>query len=290
MTPPGAGSEFRASDQNRALAGTPGGQHATGRRHLILISPTSVSDPPNPPPSPPAARQPARQSRRRAALLVACVLAAAIAGYYWRNGQHNASEANAIQSLKQAGAIVVLGSKRKHADSANLSTVKPANFEAAMDNVARLYRLKSIDLSRTPLTEQHLDRVLALRNLGSVVLSGTEVGDMGVERLARLRKVEALYLVDTKITSRSADALARLKSLKILDLSRTSFNEGFDRLATLPNLEWLLLRAVDLGDARLAELTKSKSLSRLSLEAATVTAESLAVLRDAKPKFSIDPP
>ena len=232
-------------------------------------------------------RNSGKLTRVASAAILAVVLCAAT--YYWQRSGAIAAEQQAIGSLKAMRAIVVLDANRKHAESINLSTVPPPSFDDAIEHLAALHYARSVDLSRTKFNDAHCDAVSELKHIQSLVLTETPLTDQGIARLVpRLRDLEALYLVGTQVTPRSAKTLSDLPSLTILDLSRTSFDAGFDQIARLPRLEWLLLRENDLGSSDLMPLSQAKSLTRISLEGATVQPSSVDALRKAKTGLIIE--
>ena len=179
---------------------------------------------------------------------------------------------------------------RRHVSSVNLSTVSPDDYAAAMTSLRDLVWLESVDLSRTEFQDSDVEHLLPLARLKSANLNRTKISDASAPTLARIRSLEALYLVETQVTGAAAKQLAKIKSLKILDLSRTEFDSGFEAVARLPHLEWLLLREAELGECDLTPLVGSPSLRQLSLEGAQLTTESLTALLERKPDISISGP
>ena len=209
-------------------------------------------------------------------------------GYFWQRNQANQAELAAIEALKSVRAIVVLDADRRFAQSVNLSTVPPEQFETAVERLSAMRHVEAVDLSRTSFQDGHIDAFRHLGSVKSLVLTDTQITDEASDKLADyLPKLESLLLAGTQVTSASLDNWVRLRSLKILDLSRTASTEGFERLASLPGLEWFLLREVDVAAGALMPLVTSESLQRLSLNGAAVDDQTLESLRDAGPAFAV---
>jgi hypothetical protein len=158
----------------------------------------------------------------------------------------------------------------------------------AIELLPALAALGSLDASRSPVTDDQLATIGRLATLESLALSQTSITDRGLKHLAGLGQLRSLNLTTTPITGAGLTALADLGRLKILDLSSTKTADNLAPLGRLPQLDWLVLRDLNLGDNALSELSASKSLRRLTLEGSKYAAESLTELQQAQPDLSID--
>ncbi|MCC6491782.1 MAG: hypothetical protein IT424_02040 [Pirellulales bacterium] len=237
----------------------------------------------------PAAPPPRRRRALAPALAIVLLLAAGLGYWLLNSGQRTAAEADAARSLEALGAIVVMDGSRSYVASVNLSTVESADsLHKAIELLPALGRLGSLDASRTPLKDQQLAAIGRLSTLASLALGQTAITDDGLQQLRPLEGLHSLNLAGTNVASGGLAALAGMRQLKILDLTGTHVASGLEPLAGLPQLEWLVLRGVKLADEALPQLSRSTSLTRLSLEGSEYPAASLARLRAARPQLTID--
>jgi hypothetical protein len=225
----------------------------------------------------------------RAGIAVLC-LAAAVAAFAVHSRRQSLlrQESAAAEALRANGALVVMDSEGVHAASVNVSMLQtPDALAPAILQLPALTHLKALDLSRTPVTDEQLDYVAGLTDLNSLSLNATNVSDDGAARLQTLSKLESLYLASTRISDRSVPAIAKLAALRILDLSDTKVSGNLEPLGQLGQLDWLVLRNLELSDSALAGLA-CPGLKQLSLEGSTVSDDALAALQKRMPKLSID--
>lgn len=72
------------------------------------------------------------------------------------------------------------------------------------------YRVHSVDLSRSAITNNDLAPLGALENLQTLYLNGTAVSDNGLMRWRGMKKLRALYLYDTAVTDKAVTELKRV--------------------------------------------------------------------------------
>lgn len=116
--------------------------------------------------------------------------------------------------------------------------------DAAIQELARMPRLRSLDLSGTPITDQGMKRFA----------------------LAPPAFLEELAVAGTSISDEGVKAIAQLFSLRRLDLSETLVtDEAMVSLSRLPHLQELILKWNSITGDRLDALTSCHSLRVLSL-------------------------
>ena len=201
--------------------------------------------------------------------------------------QLHEAEQKAADALTQRGLLVISEEPDKCVSSVNFCG-KAAGADA-IELLPALYRLQSLTLSHSKITDEQLVCVSHMPQLSSLVLAGTPIGDDGLLHLQGLRNLEALHLSGTKVTDAGLARLAALHSLAILNLSDTQVtDQGLPQLLPLKQLAHLLLIHDRITDAGLVQLEALPNLKRLSLEGTKVTAAGIARLKKAKPALVVD--
>jgi hypothetical protein len=178
---------------------------------------------------------------------------------------------------------------RTHVATVNLSTVSdPRAMPRAIDALAGLSWITALTATAPRLEDAHVRTISSLRSLESLNLTGSQFPVSATDHLARLRRLKALYLAGTTVTNQVIPALSRFQELRILDLSGTAVTGEFQPLRKLPQLEWLLLRDLELGDDSIVELVDSPSLKRLTLEGCTCSEETLATIHSRRPGLVVE--
>jgi hypothetical protein len=209
--------------------------------------------------------------------------------WYKQQSRSTQAEQSAVKTLEGLGAIVVRDANQSHVASLNMSTLQSrTDLTAALAVVKDLKWLTTLDASRTPLADEDLNIIGQIRGLTSLAFAETGISDAGVKALGQLDKLGSLNLAQTQLTSEALAALAQIKALKILNLTGTKVDRNLAVLSGLPNLEWLVLRSVNLQGDALAELAECPALHRLSLEESTYSEESVNALRSKTPTVAID--
>jgi Leucine-rich repeat (LRR) protein len=231
--------------------------------------------------------KPAGKTGRVIGALVLIAAAVGIA-FFIRQKRHQ-REMAAAHEIGALGALVVMDAAGSHVSSINLSTIPtPESLTKAVELLPALGYATSLDASRTKLGDEHLAAVGQLSQLTTLAINETDVTDQALARLSGLTNLQALYLAKTAVSNDGVDSLAKLTGLHILDLSATKVTDHLEPLTKLPQLEWLLLRETNLQDSALPELAGCAKLSRLSLEGAKHSADSLAQLKKALPSLAVD--
>lgn len=164
-----------------------------------------------------------------------------------------------------------------HMQGLTLLAVGERTTDAGAKPIAKLARLRDLNLDRTAITDAGLRHLTALHALERLDLSGTAVSDEGLALLAKFPHLRVLVL-GGRATDRAGEALAQLKSLEELDFSQTTLTEkGLAALSKLGRL-----RAVTANrsstDRSLAPLAAIRSLRSLDLSRTQVTDAGLRAL------------
>lgn len=107
----------------------------------------------------------------------------------------------------------------------------------ALDAIASLEELRSLDLSRTNLNDHQLLALRRLNQLESLDLSDCPITDEAAQTLAEFQNLKRLELNDTLLSDRAVAHLLKLRKLEFLCICRTSITDrGISQLQTLPNL------------------------------------------------------
>jgi hypothetical protein len=207
----------------------------------------------------------------------------------WQSEVKKSREKVAAQALRDLKALVGMDATRTFVATINLNTI--ADLETrnkAIQLLPDLYGLTSLDIRQTPISEEQAKRIGRCSSLQSLNLNECQIEDTAVPHLCRLRNLQALYLTQIPITQRAIQNIAGLQSLKILDLSETKVTAGLEPLKSLPHLEWLLLRDLQLEKGSLAAVGACKKLARLSLVGTKVEKAELDSLKSSIPGIAID--
>ena len=142
-------------------------------------------------------------------------------------------------------------------------------FDHAIEKIAPLKQLRSLQLKSTRVTGAHLDAFELLERLD---LTQTDVNDEGLASIARLPRLKTLRLRSTRVTDSGLAALARLPGLVELDLADLELSdEGVAHLAGLDGLRTLNLRGAGISDAGLGHLSDMHELVDLNLYRTRIT-------------------
>ncbi|MHC5009591.1 MAG: leucine-rich repeat domain-containing protein [Planctomycetota bacterium] len=129
-----------------------------------------------------------------------------------------------------------------------------------------LRRLRELDLSELPVTDEDLVHLAQLASLRRLTLRKTAITDAGLEHLQSIAGLEDLSLRETDITDAGMDHLAKISTLTRLDLNTTPVTDaGLARLADMTQLVFLRLNYTGITEAGLAHLRRMTALERLDL-------------------------
>jgi hypothetical protein len=188
-----------------------------------------------------------------------------------------AAEREAAESLRRRGALVLADMPDGHVRSISFMG-KPLD-EEALQHLAALNWVQSVDVSRTNITDEQIRYLEGLGYLASLTASATQLTDQGMEHVGRLATLESLVITGTNIGDEGLRRIARLRNLATLDLCKTRVTDaGVACLVGLPRLALLVLEDDDVSDAAIGHLEKMSSLRQVELGGTRVTAEGRARL------------
>lgn len=188
--------------------------------------------------------------------------------------------------------------------------------DTALDHIAGITTLESIDAGSIMLTDVGPERLTVLPNLKSLSLGGNEIGDAGMQALRNMPGLRYLDLsgrqgTDSNVWAISMsdvglEALLTLNELTELRFGCTSIGVGIegarfatvsmmgitprwiDQMKSLKKLRRLTIQGCDrIDDSAVPLLAALPSLEMLDLKGTAVTAKGIAALKAAKPKVRI---
>jgi hypothetical protein len=124
-----------------------------------------------------------------------------------------------------------------------------------LERLAASTSLKSIDLSRTPVTDDDIKSLSKMKTLEELSLSQTTIGNEGLAALEGMPELRILDLTDTKVTSTGLAPLARLPKLQVLALTwRKLTREDLMEMSWLKQLKTIVLNGVPLPESTMVQL------------------------------------
>ena len=217
------------------------------------------------------------------------ILAGALGLRAWQSEARKSREKVAIEGLREVKALLGMDATRTFVATVNLNTI--ADQEArkkAIEWLPDLFAMTSLDVRQTPISAEQAKLIGQCSSLQSLNLNECKIDDANVRHICRLRNLQALYLTQIPITNAAIQEIDGLRSLKILDLSETKVTGGFEPLANLPQLEWLLLGNLLLEPGSLEVISKCPRLTRLSLVGTPVDSAELDSITSKIPGLVID--
>ena len=162
-------------------------------------------------------------------------------------------------------------------------------------SAAALPDLEFLDIADSIVGDFGVDALTAARKLKELSMGNTRISEAGFQSLRQFTTLSHLDLSGkrhgspSKISQRGIEAIASLRQLRSLRLGHTSFpDKDLALLATMPGIEELGLEfCPDVADGALQKLIGWKSLRRVDLHGTKVTAEGIAVLRQARPDLRV---
>lgn len=222
-------------------------------------------------------------------VLFLVIVGICVGGYVIRNRQLDAAEAVAKAALKNRGIVLVPGADPQHIAGVVFAGKHKQLNDEIVGEVANLWRLTSLNLDNTNISDKQLQKIGGLRSLISLLLSDTNITDDGLAHLGGLKNIESLHLCRIRITDTGLKHIQGLTTLKILDLSGSDItDEGLKHLLDLDDIEHLLLANTSVTDKGIALLPEMEKLKRLTLINTKVTPEAIANIKKAIPKLAVD--
>lgn len=185
------------------------------------------------------------------------------------SGCANIDETETVAELKALGVLVVPGTDGK-VNSVNALPTDPAKLTEAVNLLKGLPALKSITaMDGVPVTNDHLATIGTLSQLVELQINSGPVTDEGVASLIGLKKLESLTLAGTEVTEACMASVSKLKRLNMFNINGTKIRGGYEHLAGLKNLQWLLLGGLKISDEDAKKIAEYPSVTHLTLNAAT---------------------
>lgn len=160
--------------------------------------------------------------------------------------------------------------------------------DESLKYLARLGRLRVLNLTFTDVTDAGLQHLNALDALEELDLMGTAVTGDTFKYLAKLKSLRSLRLAFTPVSDTGLKQLGGLQRLEYLDLMGTKVtDDGLEYLVGLGRLRFLRLVDTPITDAGLKHLMAMSDLRELEIQDTTVTEQGAAELQQALPKLKI---
>ncbi|TVQ03809.1 MAG: hypothetical protein EA359_08505 [Balneolaceae bacterium] len=136
------------------------------------------------------------------------------------------ADARAVAQLTNAG-IVVTPVSREHnylrSSFVNVEHIDPELVRSLSQIASQLVWL---DLSYTPVSDEHLTIISGLHALTRLNLNATQITDEGIKHLGLLENLEHLSLVGTSVSDASLETLSELPNLKNLYIWQTNISDA----------------------------------------------------------------
>jgi hypothetical protein len=120
------------------------------------------------------------------------------------------------KGIAQLGAMPNLSSLRLH----------KTNVGDGLDVLVQFPKLKTIEVSRTKVTDAGMAALGRLRNLSTIHVNFVPIGDDGFASLLGLENLGWLYASGTNLTDKGLAKLAELPNLKSLEIRNTQVTAG----------------------------------------------------------------
>ncbi len=195
------------------------------------------------------------------------------------------------------------------AEIKSLESLSVSNHQITATGIANIPLtpgLKSLSLSWQQVSPESVARLGEMRDLkilqvwpgtaGAAALPAPKQ-QAACAAISQLQDIENLGLISSLFDSKSMAEIAKMKSLHSLNLA--SFGawpvtdvSGFAELANSPSINAMSIRMREFTDAELEQLSGSASLTRLYLQATSVTADGVRAFRAARPnvEVTVSPP
>ncbi len=158
----------------------------------------------------------------------------------------------------------------KNLEHANLSGT--AVGDDGLKKLEKKTMLRSLDLSKTRVTDKGMTALKDMTNLTYLNLSETAVTDQGLEALKGLTQLRELDLGKDMIRGPGLSALKGLKSLTSLNLTDSRVDDsGLEQLKNETSLIDLYLAGSNVDDAGLSNLAGLNHLEKLDLARTKIT-------------------
>jgi hypothetical protein len=150
---------------------------------------------------------------------------------------------------------------------------QPRITDAGVKHLARLRRLKKLELLRAPdLTDASLKHLAGLSDLEEINLAGARITGSGFVDLAGLRQLTALVVPNAALDDAGLANLGRLTQLRQLYVGGGAYTDaGLASLSNLTGLTELGIGSEACTDAGLAQLVRLANLRKLQITGPRIT-------------------
>ncbi len=135
-------------------------------------------------------------------------------------------------------------------------------------------KLVWVGLSATDITDADLSQAFQFPKMVDISLCGTKISDKGIESVCfKATNLEGIAIGNCRrVTDRSLAIIGGLKKLQKLDISRCDAisDNGFGRMANLPQLTELNLRNLRISDKFMESASRCPDMEKLQLSWSTV--------------------
>jgi hypothetical protein len=199
----------------------------------------------------------------------------------------NAADLAKLRALPKLEEVVFGGNAGTDAGVAEIAKAAPklrrlwlfrsAVTDAAFPHVATLTELEELHLAGARISASALVEVARLKKLRVLDLDDTDVGDAGLEAIRAMPALAEVSFKDMRgVGPRGMAALAGLRRLDTLHLAFAEVDDSLEKLAASRTLRQLVLLRATVTDARAASIAKIKSLRVLALSYTPITDGALA--------------
>lgn len=197
-------------------------------------------------------------------------------------------ETATVASLKALKVLVVPDAKGQ-ASGINMLPTDPAKLDEAIDLVCQLGGCKTVTaLEGVPITNDHLAKLGRVKSLVQIEINDGSITDEGIAHLTGLSKLESLTVANNAVTDESMPSFAKLKKLNMLNLNGTQVKGGYDALAGLSNLQWMLLGGVKISDADATAISSFPAITHVTLNDNTEISEEAVKTLKSNKKCTVD--
>lgn len=192
---------------------------------------------------------------------------------------------NGLQELELGAPLKMLDLEALGEELSQLTHLKlPQDLQLTVTGarqIARLTRLRSLDLYGVELDDASFAELAPLVNLEELDLTHTRVSDQGLQLLAQMPKLRSLRLhrhpawyISQQLSDACLPVICQLKNLETLSLSGEITDEGLAQIAALGKLKRLTLLNTKVSGSGLA------ALQHTSVEYLTLSPQLLRVSSD----------
>lgn len=202
-----------------------------------------------------------------------------------------ANEAEIGKQLTNLGAMVLNQSGTDIPQTVMLANMKgkEVDLAQALPLVSKLRQVKSVNLTKTNVSDADLVHLSGVDSIVDLQLSDTGITDAGIKHISGLPKLQSLYLSGTQVTAASMPEIAKIKGLTGLAIDNTQVSGGYDALQSMPKLVLLVAGGLTITEADATQITGISSLERLDIQQAKLEGDSLKILESKLESVSYSP-